>query len=86
MVMRNCIVEVEPDEGVGADVRMSCVEAATFVLEAPRQQLFTVNEPLFDVPQSVPLCVNTGDISVVFDAFTVKPICAFETEVSKPLG
>jgi hypothetical protein len=73
IVIRNCTVVVEPDDGVGAPVLISCVAAAAFVLDAPLQQLFTVNETLLLVPQTEPLCLNTGEISVVLEAFTENP-------------
>ncbi len=87
MVILNCTVEVEPDAGVGALVLMSCVVAATFVLDAPRQQTFTAKVLPFEDPHAVePSPLKTADISAVFEAFTEKPNCAFAGLVSKPAG
>ncbi len=72
------MVEVDPDDGVGADVLMRSVDAAASVLDAPRQQLLTTNVLPLPVPQRVvPLPLKTADTSAVFEAFTENPNCAF---------
>ena len=87
ILTRKITVEVDPEAGVGALVSNSCVVAAAFVLDAPLQQLPSTNVDPAPVPQSVvPFPVNTLETSAVFEAFTVKPNCAYAGDVLNPDG